>query len=74
MWGSDINLWLNKIPPVHVPLSTTDNLASTHGQKCVCESYRIQHHIPRDPGGLPNHASGNTQTSVLAVDSTVAVS
>lgn len=31
-----------------------------HGQKCLCESCGIQHHIPRGSGGVSStHALGN---------------
>ncbi|KAM7058605.1 V-set and transmembrane domain-containing protein 1-like isoform 3-T3 [Molossus nigricans] len=36
--------------------------ASIHKQKCFCGNCGIQHHMPRDPGGVsPTCASGNRQ-------------
>ena len=47
-----------------------NDLALTHRQKSLHESYGIQHHIPRDPEAVsPNHASSNGHTEMFpAVD------
>ena len=56
-----------------IPLNN-NNLASIHGQRCLCGSYRIQHYTSRGPEGvLPTHMSGNRHTDLTtAWDSAVA--
>lgn len=60
--------WLNKRS------LNNNNLASMHGQKCLCDCCGIPHHTSGDLGGaLPSYVSGNrhTETSILDVDSAV---
>lgn len=49
----------------HCILLNNNNLASIHGQRCLCGSCRIQHYTSRGPGGvLPIYMSGNRHTDL----------
>lgn len=51
--------------PLLLFLTQNNNLVFNYGQKCLCGSCGIQHHVPRDPGGVSlTCALGNRHTDL----------
>lgn len=48
--------------PSFCPPSNNSNLASSHGQKCLCGSCGIQYHPRRELRSLTHHVLGNRHT------------
>ena len=55
--------WPNKLSLTCIPHNQQHSLAFIHGQNCLSGNCGIQHHKPRDPGGVsPTQASGHRHT------------